>query len=213
MCGWNAFPAQVYWIELGSNARPGCRPSNTLRLCQGVGVAVLVSICDAPCGLTFCFGERFEYICFCIIHQQWDITRSWNRLWLKTATRLFYTADEMNVDDMWRHQMETFSALLAICAGNSLVTGDFPAQRPLTRSSDVFFYLRLTKWLSKQSWGWWFETPSRPLWRHCNVMWPLLLTWISYTNIRINAWICNYIHVKQRNTMIHPCPDFNGGWF
>ena len=37
-----------------------------------------------------------------------------------------------------RHQMETFSALLAICAGNSLVTGEFPAQRPVTRTFDVF---------------------------------------------------------------------------
>ena len=68
----------------------------------------------------------------------------------------------------WRHQMETSSALLAICAVNSPVTGDFAAQRPVTRSFDVFFDLRLNEWLSKQSWTWWFETPWRPLWRHCN---------------------------------------------
>ena len=68
----------------------------------------------------------------------------------------------------WRHQMETFSALLAICAGNSPVTGEFHAQRPGTRSFDVFFDLRLNTRLNKQSWGWWFETLSRPLWRHCN---------------------------------------------
>ena len=48
----------------------------------------------------------------------------------------------------WRHQMETFSALLAICAGNSPVTGEFPAQRPVTRSFDVFFDLRLNKRLN-----------------------------------------------------------------
>ena len=36
------------------------------------------------------------------------------------------------------------------------------------RGALMFFYLRLKKRLSKQSWGWWFETPSRPLWRHCN---------------------------------------------
>ena len=71
-------------------------------------------------------------------------------------------------DKWWRHQMETFSALLAICAGNSPVPGEFPKQRPVTRSFDVFFDLRLNKWLSKQSLGWWFETPSRPLWRHRN---------------------------------------------
>ena len=73
----------------------------------------------------------------------------------------------------WRHQMEKFSALLAFCAGNSPVPGDFPAQRPVTRSVDVFFDLGLNIRLSKQSWGWWFETPSRPLWRHCNLYIPL----------------------------------------
>ena len=71
---------------------------------------------------------------------------------------------------LWRHQMETITALVAICAGNSPVNGEFPAQRPVTRSYDVFFDLRLNKPLSKQSWGWWFETPSRPLWRHCNAL-------------------------------------------
>ena len=69
----------------------------------------------------------------------------------------------------WRHQMETFSALLGICAGNSPVPGELPAQRPVTRSFDIFFDLRLNKRLSKQSWGWWFETLSRTFWRHRNV--------------------------------------------
>ena len=55
--------------------------------------------------------------------------------------------------------METFSALLAICV---------PTQRPVTRSFDVFFDVRPNKQLSKQSWGWWFETLSPPLWRHRN---------------------------------------------
>ena len=45
--------------------------------------------------------------------------------------------------------METFSALLAICAGNSPVSGEFPAQRPVTRSFDIFFDLCLNKRLSK----------------------------------------------------------------
>ena len=44
--------------------------------------------------------------------------------------------------------------------------GEFPAQRPATRSFDVWFDMRLNKRLSKQSLGWIFETPSRPLWRH-----------------------------------------------
>ena len=64
----------------------------------------------------------------------------------------------------WLHQMEAFSALLAICAWNSPVT----VKKPVTRSFDVFFDLRLNKRFRKQSWGWWFETPSHPLWRHRN---------------------------------------------
>ena len=68
----------------------------------------------------------------------------------------------------WRHPMEACSALLALCVRNSPVPGEFPAQWPVTWSFDVFFGLRLNKRLSKQSWGWLFETPSRPLWRHCN---------------------------------------------
>ena len=64
--------------------------------------------------------------------------------------------------------MEPFSALLALCAGISPVTGEFPAQRPVTRSFDIFFHLRLNKRLNKQSWGWWFETPLPALWLHCN---------------------------------------------
>ena len=66
--------------------------------------------------------------------------------------------------------MATFSVLLAICAGNSTVSGEFPTQRPVTRSFDVFSDLRLHKRLTKQSRGWWFETQSHPLWRHCNVI-------------------------------------------
>ena len=49
--------------------------------------------------------------------------------------------------------------------------GEFTGhKRPVTRSFDVFFDLHLSKWLSKQSWGWWFETSSRSLWRHCSVL-------------------------------------------
>ena len=66
----------------------------------------------------------------------------------------------------WCHQMETFSVLLAICAGNSSVTGQLPAQRLVTLW--CFLWSALDKRPSKQWWGWWFETPSRPLWRHCN---------------------------------------------
>ena len=48
-------------------------------------------------------------------------------------------------------------------------TGHRWIPRTVTRSFDVYFDPRLNKRLSKQSWGWWFETPSCSLWRHCNV--------------------------------------------
>ena len=47
--------------------------------------------------------------------------------------------------------MKTLSVFLAPCAENSLVTGEFPAQRLVTRNFDVYFDLRLNKRLSKQS--------------------------------------------------------------
>ena len=68
--------------------------------------------------------------------------------------------------------METFSALLTLCSGNSPVTGEFPAQRPVTQSFDIFFDLRLNEQLSKQSLGWWSETPPSWLWRQYSDMRP-----------------------------------------
>ena len=67
----------------------------------------------------------------------------------------------------WRHQMETFSALLALCGiYRSPVNSPHKGQ---WRGALIFFFdLRLNKRLSKQSWGWWFETPPCSLWRHCN---------------------------------------------
>ena len=68
-----------------------------------------------------------------------------------------------------RHQMETFSALLAICEVKPLVTGGFPSQRPVTWSCYVFFGLCLNKCLSKQSRCQWFQMLLCSLWRQCYV--------------------------------------------
>ena len=79
----------------------------------------------------------------------------------------------------WCHQVETFSALLALCVGNSPVTNEFSLQRPVTRSFDVFFDLRLNKRLRKQSIRRWLETPWHWLWRHCNDAGMMILIWYS----------------------------------
>ena len=80
----------------------------------------------------------------------------------------WYVPVTRNMKTWWRYQIETFATLLAICAGNSPGTGEFHTQRQVTRSFDVFFDLHLNKRLSKPSRGSWFETLSRPSWRHCN---------------------------------------------
>ena len=79
----------------------------------------------------------------------------------------------------WTHIREIATSMMTSSNGNIFRVagplcgeftgpGEFPAQRPVTRSFDVFFDLRLNKRLSKQPWVWWFETPSWSLWRQCN---------------------------------------------
>ena len=81
--------------------------------------------------------------------------------------------------------METFFALLALCRGNSPVTGEFPSQRPVTRSFDVFFALRMDKPFNKPSRRRWVETPFHSLWSHC------------YVNV------CPQCHVRHINNWWH----------
>ena len=91
---------------------------------------------------------------------------------MHSVNDLTFNVKICSISAWWRHQMETFSALLVLYVGNSPVTGQFPSQRPVTRSFDVLFHLRLKKRLSKLPWGWWFETPSRSSWPYCNLVLP-----------------------------------------
>ena len=108
------------------------------------------------------FGNQSYMYDVCLFPNFW-----WNKYQCNVLLRVQLT-NYPCFGSWWRHQMETFSALLVLCAWNSPVTGEYPTQRPVMRSFDVFFDLRLNKWLSKQSWRWWSETLSRLLWRHCN---------------------------------------------
>ena len=94
------------------------------------------------------------------LFRQWVI--SWTILFL-TWPACNWSLAEPHLQPWWRHQMETFSALLALCEGNSPITGEFPSHRPVTRSFDVFFDLCLIKRLSKQLLRRWFATPPRSL--------------------------------------------------
>ena len=98
-------------------------------------------------------------------------------------------------DAWWRHQMETFSAILATARGINRSPVNFPHKGQWHGAFDVFCDLRLNKRLSKQSWGWWFETPSSPLWRHSNGYLVMNLKKIHVKRACTRLWQCT----TQRN--------------
>ena len=75
----------------------------------------------------------------------------------------------MTLRKLWRHQMETFAALLVLCTGNSPVTGEFPAQRPVTRSFDTSMWYINVLYKSMA----WHKTAVIPLqthWSYCSLV-------------------------------------------
>ena len=86
----------------------------------------------------------------------------------------------------WRHEMEIFSALLALCTGNSPVTVNSPHKGQWRGALMFSLICVLNTQLSKQSWGWWFETQSRLLWRHCNA-WRRRYLFCTYP---LKNWLC-----------------------
>ena len=98
--------------------------------------------------------------------------------------------------------MKTFSALLTLCEGNSSATGEFPPQRRVTPSFDVFFDLRLDKRFNKQSKRQWFATPSRPLWLHCNVSLGLYHQFLTGSCHIFSQW--RSLHWHRGNLTIIP---------
>ena len=107
----------------------------------------------------------------CIVRICWHYLHFLNR-----EIVLVYSCNILLHDDVikWKH----FPRYWPLC-GEFTGPGEFPAQWPVTRSFDVFFDLRLNKRLSKQPWGWWFQTPSWSLWHQCNVhgsQWPVVST-------------------------------------
>ena len=122
--------------------------------------------CLLRCGLQWRLYVN-SMVSVCVV--RWLVS-NYRLIWMSIISTnlwdLFH--QQRSANPWWRHQMEKFSALLALCAGNSPVTSEFPSQRPVTCCFDVFFYRRLNKRLSKQSWSWWFETTLHSLWRHSN---------------------------------------------
>ena len=110
----------------------------------------------------------------------------------------------------WRHQIEAFSELLALCAGNWPVTGEFPSQRASDAELWCFFDVGHNKQLNQPSSCWWFEAPCRPLWRHFNVNWEqmcssvTLLIWKSFMYHDMKELWCDNMRIE---------PDFVPSFF
>ena len=107
----------------------------------------------------------FVYISDCtntLSASRWCWRRSWR--WRITGLFLISCNTRTTATDRARIMMTSsngniFRVTGPLC-GEFTGPGEFPTQRPVTRSFDVYFDLRLNKRLSKQPWGWWFETPS-----------------------------------------------------
>ena len=76
-----------------------------------------------------------------------------------------------------------------------------PPPRPVTRSFDVYFDLRPNKRLSKQLWGWWFETLSCPLWRHCNAVVYFFLINLTPDILRVHELVFTQIELSNINAI------------
>ena len=146
----------------------------------------------------------------CVLSQNLEVKYLWDcYIYLKcwetliiVFRRLRGLVKHIGVNSGWCHQMETFSALLALCEGNSPVAGEFLAQRPVTRSWDVFFDLRLNKRLSRPSKRWWFQTQSRLLWRHSYVAGSSAVQtkgyrMLPFTTCEKQRWLSGYFVADQ----------------
>ena len=105
------------------------------------------------------------------------VKRNFHRIWIATEKTLVKRGPghtcgtsypKSNIEFIMTSANGNIFRVTGPLCGEFTGPGEFPTQRPVTRRFDVFFDLRLNKRLSKQSWGWWFETPSRSLWRHRN---------------------------------------------
>ena len=139
----------------------------------------MAGICQATLSNVLTYENDCNLIQFSVLLRvQLTICQLWFRFWVGAEqapshylnnSGLFHWRiySSLDLNDTMTSSNGNIIRVTGHCPGNSPVTGEFPAQRPVTRSFDVFFDLRLNIRLSKQWWGWWFETPSRPFWRYC----------------------------------------------
>ena len=136
---------------------------------------------------------------------EWPYICKWNiYTWIECmALRKLDVGRGRETHSWWRHQMESFSALLALCEENPPVTGGLSSQRPVTGTFDDFFDSHLNKKLSKQSTRRWFDTQLRSSCRHCNVWEQHHLWMLSTLNIscQLGIIIWNTLRPRVRNIL------------
>ena len=123
-------------------------------------------------------ADYLKWVCICPPHLGQDLN---NPLWHDDVIK-------------WKHFPRCFCHLP--------VTGKFPSKRPVMQGFDAFFDLHMNKWLSKQPWGWWFETPSCPLWRHCNDV----SEWRNDMTCKYMIMFHTKIHCDMSRVIISPAP-------
>ena len=197
--------------------------------------------------LRLCWQSSITRLTCDVIVSQWAILTHWLIITIehiiiyphhacKYCPLVYLTLDNKTWthDDVikWKHFPRYF-----LC-GEFTGPGEFPTQRPVTRSFDVFFDLRLNKRLSGQSWGWCFGTLSCPLLRNRNVQRNLPkdifssrngiiienrhfnriglnFLWVSISDLHYVARICSryfFIMIKRPIKYLYPSKSTNTVW-
>ena len=125
----------------------------------------------------------------CLALVSWSSFLVWNQLPLSYVHELI----------MMTSSSGNIFRVTGLCAVHTPVTGEFPSQKPVTRIFDVFLDLRPNKRSSKESRGWWFGTPSRSLWRYCNVN-------------RWTDWYGSGLFPKSLSSYMVWAPNFQSLW-
>ena len=136
--------------------------------------------------------QIYIYICIYI----------WNNKYNSYQTPRDLTCLQVGHGMMTSSNGNIFRAVTDPFEGNSPVTGAIPSQRPVTRSFDVFCDARLSKRLRKQSRSWWFEAPSRSLWRYCIGITTKLISPAQiglFLSHNLNEYICCWRHKAKHS--------------
>ena len=124
------------------------------------------------------YSQRERVFDFWTVHDGLVRAQSWLVVQAQAATLYGWVHDDVI-------KRKHFRVTGPLC-GEFTGPGEFPTQRPVTRSFDVFYYLPLNTRLCKPPWGWRFETISWLLWRQCNVV-----PWIAVdTNLVYTRCLC-----------------------